>query len=108
MPRYRRNIFTGELEEVEFEGSHVIYRGELKTEPKGYNVAWSKEFRSRALGVHPSEVPEANRRIKELGISGYFDRKGDFRTNSRQARNKLLYHKGCFDKDGSYGDYTGR
>ena len=105
MPYFRRNLWTNELEEVEFPKGRDVYG---KPGPrKEYTTGWSSGFRSRSLAVHPDDVDKANSELKERGISAYHDPSGIFVTHSRNARNEALKYRGFFDKDAGYSDHAG-
>lgn len=118
MPRYRTNLFTGELEEVEFEGSHrsVVLNGRMVRvdaldEAHAFmssGLNGGKMWESRAMAVHPSEVEAKNREMAAHGINVEYQSNGRPRTNSKRARNELFKHHKCFDRDACYGDYAGQ
>ena len=70
------------------------------------NTAWSTPLVSVAMGVHPDQVEEATRDLKERGIRGVeFDRKtGDCKFASRGARRAYCESLGYIDNDAGYRD----
>lgn len=109
MPHFVRNIFTGELEEREYEGSGVIFRGKVSNAARDAAfaeipaVVGMKRTRSRALGCMPGEVEGANKRLAQLGIDARYEKgTGDLIINGNQARNQLFDATGTYDRDACY------
>jgi hypothetical protein len=108
----RRNWLTGEWEEFESpaDGREIIAREEL---PPGRDVqrcgnAWSKPWVSEALSVHPKQVAEFNEAAKRNNTGAFYRQDGKLVCESRGARARECRARGVFDKQGGYGDYTGR
>lgn len=61
----------------------------------------SKNIRSLAAGIDPAQIPEAERRLAEAGITGVkYDREtGDCIFADRQSRLKALKFMGYHDKN---------
>lgn len=109
---FKRDLFTGELVEVESsgEGRQVIYREEIPasmTQEKTCNP-WSRPWRCTSLGVaNPDQIPEFNEAAKKFAGPGvYYDTQGRLVCESRGARNRALAMLGKVDYDGGYGDRT--
>lgn len=103
-----RNIFTGELEEREHEGSGVIFRSSVAARDAAFAdipaIVGNKRTRSRALGCMPDEVEAGNKRLAQLGIDAKYEKgTGDLMINNNQARNQLFDATGTFDRDACYG-----
>lgn len=71
-----------------------------------YPAGWP--MASEALAVHPRQRKEATEDAKKKGVPTYFDRHGRpvFRSQGHRSAYLKAYNK--IDKNGSYGDYTGR
>ena len=113
MGRMRKNIFTGELEEVPFEGSHIIWREEVKVYGEESDLpqvskAYNKPLESVSLSCNASEYKERNQELKDNGITGaYYKPDGTLIQESRAARAQIHKLRGCYDKDAGYGDWAG-
>lgn len=59
---------------------------------------------SEALGVHESQVAEANARAKRHGIAVEYRPDGRAVISSREARKRLLRLEGMHDNHAGYGD----
>lgn len=69
------------------------------------STAYSRGLRSRAAGIHSSQVAEFREHLKREGITGVsYDNNGDVIFTSRAGRKKFLKHRGMQDNDGGYGD----
>lgn len=102
-----RNIFTGELEEREHQGSGVIFRSKVTSRDAAFAeipaIVGGKRQRSRALGCLPNEVEASNLRLAQLGIDARYEKgTGDLIINGNQARNAMLDATGTFDRDACY------
>lgn len=65
------------------------------------------EMRSVAIGVHPSQVEDAQREAAAVGVPTEYDPKtGDAIFTSREHRKRLCKALGYFDRDAGYGDPT--
>lgn len=68
--------------------------------------AWRRGLRSVALGVNPTQIPEATEQLRKAGVSeseAHFTREGHLMIHSRQARKRILKTVGMIDKD-SFND----
>lgn len=68
-----------------------------------HKAAW-RDFTSKALQVHPSQVAEANARNKRHGVNVVYDRTGLPHIPDRAARKSLLKLEGAHDDSAGYGD----
>lgn len=108
MPRFVRNLFTGELEEREFEtesGRVLLYKedtGSMPTKTRG--SAWSRAWESQAAAIHPSQVAEFNAAAKKHGTGAQYKPDGTLVCETRGARRKELIRRNLFDGDAGYGD----
>lgn len=58
--------------------------------------------------IHPSQVKEANRELREHGVvNAGFDEKGRAVAHSKKGRNGILKYMGFVDKSGGFNDWTG-
>lgn len=68
---------------------------------------WPKE--SLALGVHTSQIGEAQEHYRNLGIEAHFNSKtGAMKIPDRSFQNNVLKKTGQMNHDAGYGDFTGR
>jgi len=66
-------------------------------------------FHSTAMGVHPSQAAEAERKSVELGCPTHYDREtGDPEMRSPGHRREFCRTHSFVDLDGGYSDWTGR
>jgi len=127
--RFRRNVFTGVLEEiwddpaVEFEAqnekmrektAHMVRKSSRHVNP------WDtgKDHICKAMSIKPEEATPAriaweNEQSKRHGTGAYYDKQGNCYTPTRGSRSKEMRrpHRGGFryqDNDAGYGDYAGR
>lgn len=126
--RLRRNLFTGELEEVPYEGSGIIYReplkpGQVPVTHKRRANPWYKENRCRPLSIKPEEAtPERiaaeNESAKRHGTGAMFDTKGECYLPTRGSRAKEMRRKSIenqskggnaniVDLDAGFSDFAG-
>lgn len=120
--RFRRNIFTGELEEVPSEGGgrQILYRGSA---PKHYNpkpVGTPNYDRvCRPLSLKPEEatpqrIEAENEAARKYGSGAWFDKKGQCHTSTRGSQNREMKRRGDMggtpmaNFDAGYGDYMPR
>jgi len=115
---FRRNIFTGQLEEFDSEQEKHEFRQEIAEIQAKHNPhpkdsyrnpsVWGRPLRSKAMGVTPAEAAKMNEQARAAGTGAFYDPKtGDCILESRGARNREMMRRGLFDKSGGYGDYTG-
>ena len=67
----------------------------------------SNPGKSISMSVHPNQIPEMNRLIKEHGIQGvYFDptKRDNCVITSRKGRKEYMKMMGYHDADGGFGD----
>lgn len=105
--RIRRNIFTGELEEVPYElenGRAVIARESGPSDETRTGSAWSRPHRSTSLAIHPSQVEAFNEAAKAAGTGAYYDKNGTMVSESRGILNRELARRGYGNADAGYGD----
>lgn len=125
---FRRNLWTGELEEVAVEttnGRAIIYseqpgRPAIEDERFRHTQTYAdhKPLISQALGCHTNQIEEFNRRAHEAGrtdVEYVPDPRGSqyggvarFTAKGETGRNGEMKARGVFDGDASYGDYAGR
>jgi hypothetical protein len=75
----------------------------LEAAPGGHLPScWPQVMES--LGVHPSQVAQANERNRKAGVNVTYDRDGNAVVPDRNERRKLIRLERCHDKDGGYGD----
>jgi len=74
---------------------------------------WATGLESRAMGVHPAQLPEAREFCAERGLHVDWNARGNPVFHSRaqrkafmHARNEAAGGKVCVDFDGGYGDET--
>lgn len=65
--------------------------------------AWNG-MKSRALGVHPSEINEDQANAKKRGVNITHDRKGNPIFSSRKNRKEYCRYRGVVDYEGGFGD----
>lgn len=63
---------------------------------------------SDALGVHPSQIPEAVKQARSLGVPTEFDSSGRAILRDRKHRKDLCQALGYFDRNAGYGDASPR
>lgn len=63
-----------------------------------------KKICSDAMGVLPSQIPEALADAKSRGVKIEFDSEGTAMWNSRKERKDYCRAIGAHDRDGGYGD----
>ena len=106
----RRNLFTGKLEEIEFEPAEEFPKKAAKRRTRdglAYNDA--KPLRSRSAGCHPSQVAELREFIRHRGIRGTeVSDEGRVSFTSRQGRKDYNIATHTLDGDAGYGDHGGR
>lgn len=107
---WRRNIFTGELEEFESPegGREVIFRSEVKYDPGRADSPWSRDLISHGMAVHPSQVAQFNEDAKRHGTGAFYRPDGTAAFSTRRSRALEARRRGMFDKDAGYKDYAGR
>jgi len=67
----------------------------------------SNPGKSISMSVHPNQISEMNRLVKEHGIEGvYFDptKRDNCIITSREGRKKYMKMMGYHDEEGGYGD----
>lgn len=121
--RWRRNLFTGKLEQVPSDGGgrHIIYREEVYYQPKRQADPWGrgKDAISRPLSIKPEEAtPEKiaalNENAKRNGTGAYYTPDGACHTPTRGSRAREMPARRNFDgmgyqdNDAGYSDYAGR
>lgn len=77
MARFRRNLFTGELEELPTEtenGVAVLYREDVKREIRTGSTT-SREHHSLSGAVNPLQAERMTEEAKRAGIHIHYDRK---------------------------------
>lgn len=129
MPTFKRDIFSGELVEQDFndppEGYVWVDTGANKrlvslnppNAPQRSGSVWGRPWKSRnALALeNPNQIGQFNQALKDAGVSGaYYQMEkvagrdtAVLNCESRSARNGAMKLMNCFDKDGGYRDYTG-
>lgn len=112
MSYFRRNIFTGELEEVPSEGGgrKVIARTTVSPHlvQNKTGSAWGRPLVDTSLAVPIEEIDAQNEAAKRHGTGAYYV-PGDHGFanvvfDSRQARAREYARRECFDGNGGYGD----
>ncbi len=73
-------------------------------DPAAGLIAWKKPLVSMALGVHESQVDEANARAKRHGLGVVYDKSGRCHIPDRSTRKKLIKLERYHDNNGGYGD----
>lgn len=63
-------------------------------------------YYSEAMGVHPDQVQEEARVLKEAGIPTEIRSDGCLKVESRSHRRRLIRHLRMYDRDAGYGDPT--
>jgi len=89
---------------IEHEGRYL--RRDFVRETGGViNTAWSTPLESTAMGVHPDQVDDAIKDLKEKGIRGVeFTKDGNVKFASRGARRRYCESLGYVDRDAGYSD----
>lgn len=99
MARFRRNLFTDELEELPAEtadGRAVLYREDVKREAR-YGSTTSREHHSIAAAVNPLQAERMTEEAKRAGIPVYYDRKtGALVSNCRSALRAEAKRRGLY------------
>ena len=73
------------------------------------SISEKKPWKSRSIGCHPSDVKAHNEELKRKGVqNAHIGPDGHAVAHCRKGRNELLKAYGMIDRDGGYGDYTGR
>lgn len=103
---FRRNIFTGVLEEA------VVEDFTQRSAPRSRVHQTYTEARplvSIAGGCHPSQAKAFNEIAKREGRAGvhYDETTGEATFASRAARNAELKRRNLLDGDAGYGDWAG-
>ena len=116
MPRYVRDLFSGELREEEFSGSCVLHRTDVADEAFAQlgelpqvSRAYDRPLESHSLAVHKKDVQKHNEFLKERGITGAYYRPSDgvLVQETRTARAQVHKARNAFDKDAGYSDWAG-
>jgi len=104
---FRKNIFTGEEEWVDFEpGIERIHTG--WTSEKEYSTAWTTPQTSIAAACHSEDVQAFNEDYRKHGITGAYHRPdGVLVMETNQARNQVLALRGLHDRDACYRQHAG-
>lgn len=99
MARFRRNIFTDELEELPSEaqeGTVILYRENVKREKK-FGSTTSREHHSISGAVNPLQAERMTEEAKKAGISVHYDRKtGALVSNCRSALRAEAKRRGMY------------
>jgi hypothetical protein len=113
MPRFVRDLFTGEVVEREFEtedGRAIIGR---TTVPEGaveggHVSPWNRPWESKSLAVHPAQVAQFNELAQKNGTGAFYKPDGTLQCESRGARNREMRARNVKDGDAGFGDYAGQ
>ena len=108
---FRRNIFTGEFEDVDvsFEDLRIEPSAPRRCGvPRTYQE--HKPLESITLACHPRQAKEFNEIVKRQGRAAsvhYRESDGMCEITSRQARAEECKARQKFDGDAGYGDWAG-
>lgn len=109
---FKRDLFTGELKEVETQcpetGRAVLLHAAPKE--KRCRSVWSRPWISMAAGIpNKDQAAEFNAAMEAQGIRGaHIDPEtGAAVCDSRQSRNAYLRFMNLFDTDPGYKDHVG-
>lgn len=121
---FRRNIWTGELEEIETEtenGRAIIYREPVRSLGEKTTTNTYRDHDplvSQTLGCHSKQIDEFNRRAHEAGRTDVeyvphpmgikYGGVARFTSRGDKGRNGEMKARNRFDGDAGYGDYAGR
>lgn len=87
-------------------GQEVVLERDFLTEAKQVAVPppgnWPMV--SSALGVHASQIREAEKAAQEAGIPTHFTKDGDAILRDRNHRKNYAELRGLYDRNGGYGD----
>jgi hypothetical protein len=119
MPTYTyRNTVTGEQREFIFSISEyeptIVVEGEqwerdLEADLEETKIEDSEIWtgmKSRALGIHPDNIPAFVEASRRAGCPTTYDNKGNPEFRSRAHRKKYCKWRGAVDYEGGYGDST--
>lgn len=99
MSRFRRNLFTDEIEELPTEtvdGRAVLYREEVKREIRCGSTT-SREHHSISGAVNPLQAESMTAAAKKAGIPIHYDRKtGALVSNCRSALRAEAKRRGMY------------
>lgn len=86
----------------------VTYHRDLHAEHGRFkNTPGNWPMVSDAMGVHPSQIPEATEQLRRAGITeseASFVKNGGLKLETRRARTKCANALRFFDRDAAYGD----
>ena len=114
--RYRRNLWTGELEEVddnphaEFGEINARARERVKHLVKGRAVnPWYKDNRCRPMSIAPeqatkSRIARENEDARRKGTGAVYAPNGECFLPTRGSRKKEMARRRMIDNDGGFGD----
>jgi hypothetical protein len=108
----RRNIFTGQTEEVPSEGGgrRIIARTSVPegaVDPcKRASGAWSRTMRGQALAVHPDQAGQFSEEAAKAGTGAYYDTQGKLCADSEGALQREFARRGFYDKNAGFRDQS--
>jgi hypothetical protein len=106
MPHFKRDLFTGELIEEPLTGEGRVLIGRIEP-PEGavdsrHCAPWSRDWVSRSMGVHPSEVPTMNEEARRHNTGAHYREDGSLVCSTRKSRKLEVERRGFYDAS-SYG-----
>jgi hypothetical protein len=112
MSRIIRDIFTGELKEVESGrgGRQIIARTTVPEHMEAANrrtgSAWARTFRGQSLAVHPDQAAAFSEAAQEAGTGAWYDEKGHLCADSEGALQREMGRRGFYDKEATFSDQS--
>ena len=98
MGRFVRDLFSGEMKELPFEGSGVIFRIEPKCKADFRSTHSGYPFASYAMGMSPKDVPRAQAELAKHGVTTQYDKHGDPIMESPEHRKRHMRALGFCDR----------
>lgn len=99
-----RDLFTGKLKEVPFEGSGVIASIPSPGGPTRNVAGAGWPMISEAAAINPEDVPREQARLKKRGIYTEYTPTGEPIFRSPSHRKAYCEAVGLYDRNGGYSD----